>query len=99
MPMASRRPVSPCDHHDGRGGIDGADLVEQIEAPPPRQVLVHQDHGVRPAAQQGQRIVAVRGLGHREPMLLEEPSVGLETFDFVVDPEDRFGARHRRGEN
>ena len=70
--------------------------AERIPSPC-RELLVQQDDAVRPPAQQRERVVAVRGLGHGEPLLLEEPAVGLETLDFVVDPEDRLGARHRRG--
>ena len=87
------------DHHDGGGGIDGADLVEQLEAAAARELFVHQDHAVRPAAQQGERVVAVRGLGDCEPLLLEEVAVGGHRGQVGVSPSDARDHRRPRGDD
>ena len=83
------------DHHDRHGGVDRADLGEQLETAAARHLLVEQDYAVGLAAQQGEGIVAVRRLLDGKALLLEEAAVCREAFDFIVHPENALGTRHR----
>ena len=63
------------DHHDRHGRIDGADFGNEVEPAAAGHLLVEQDHAVRLAAQQGERVVPVGRLLHREPLPFEEAAV------------------------
>jgi len=78
-------------HHHGHRRVDGADLRQQLQPALARHLLVEQHEAVRLAAQQRERIVAVRGLLDGEPLLLEELAVGGEPLHLVVDPQDGLG--------
>ena len=82
------------DHHHGHRGVDGADLLDQLESPPPRQLLVQQDHAVRLPLQEGNRVVPMGGLLDRVPLFLEKQDVRAERFDFVVDPQNGLRTGH-----
>src|SRR5216683_1240188 len=83
------------DHHDRHGGVERADLADQLEPASPGHLLVQQHDAVRLAPQQRERVVAVGGGGHREPLALEEAPVRGEALDFVVYPEDGLRPHHR----
>src|SRR5256885_3579502 len=83
------------DHHDGHGGVERADLADQLESASPRHLLVQQHDAVGLAPQQRERVVAMGRGGHREPLVLEEAPVRGESFDFVIHPEDGFRPHHR----
>jgi heptosyltransferase-2 len=68
--------------------------VQQIEPAAAGELLVEQHDRVRLATQHHERVVAVRRLRDGEALLLEEVTVGGETPDLVVHPEDRAGTRH-----
>ncbi len=81
-------------HHHGHGGIDGADLGQQLEPAAAGHLLVEQHDAVGLAPQHGERVVAVRRLRHRESLLLEKAAVRGEAIDFVVNPENALRTRH-----
>ena len=83
------------DHHDRHGGVDRADLGEQLEPAAAGHLLVEQDYAVRLAPQQGEGIVTVRRLLDGKALPLEEAAVCRETFDFIVHPQNALGTRHR----
>ena len=68
--------------------IDGADGLKQIEAPPPRHLLVQQHDAIGLPLQQDQRIVTVRAGLHGKALLLEKQDMRGEALDLIVDPED-----------
>ena len=82
-------------HHHRHGRVDRADLGEELEAATARHLLVEQHDAVRPAPQQGERVVTVRGLLDRESLGLEEAAVRRETVDLVVNPQNALGIQHR----
>ena len=91
-------------HHDDRHRrIDGANLRQELQPALAGHLFVEEHEAVRLAAQQGERIVAVRGLLDGEPLLLEELAVRGEALHLVVDPEDvlraRGGGGGHRGES
>ena len=82
-------------HHDRHGGVDRADLAQQLEAAPAGHLLVQQHDAVRLPPQQRQRVVAVRRRRHGKALLFEEAAVRGEPFDLVVHPENALRTLHR----
>src|SRR5881409_2356567 len=83
------------DHHHGHGGVERADLADQLEAASAGHLLVQQDDAVGLAPQQRERVVAVGRGGHREPLVLQKAPVRGESLDFVIHPEDGLRPHHQ----
>ncbi|OLD86774.1 MAG: hypothetical protein AUG85_09150 [Gemmatimonadetes bacterium 13_1_20CM_4_66_11] len=81
-------------HHHGHGRVDRADLRNQLDAAPSRHLLVEQHDAVGLAPQHREGVIAVRGLRHRESLLLEKAAVRGQAVDFVVNPENALRTRH-----
>ena len=71
--------------------VDGADGAEQLQPPPPRHLLVEQDHSIRLPLQQHQRVVAVGRRLHGETLLFQKQDMEvLEELDDVSKVSSNF---------
>ena len=81
-------------HHDRHRRIDRADFRNQVETAAAGHLLVEQHDAVGLPPQHRDRVVAVRRLRHREPLLLEKTPVRGEAVHFIVNPENALRTRH-----
>ena len=74
--------------------VDGTDRLEEIEAAPPRHLLVEQHHTVGLTLEQDQGVVPVRGGLDGETLLFQKQDVRGQTLHLIIHPQYALGSGH-----